>query len=70
MKCLDTSSVELYGDYYSSKAQSLTIKYEKCDYTRNAFCKSDEEISDFLLGKYILINMNQVKFSNFDYGDY
>ena len=70
LKCLDTSSVQLYGDYWSSKAQALTIKFEKCDPSRNSRCRSEEEINQYLLGKYIMINMNQVKFSNFDYGDY
>ena len=68
-KCLQTDKIELQGDYNSAKAQVIAIQFEMCDnstYT-GGICKSDEEITEWMRRKFILINQNQERFSAREY---
>ena len=52
-------NIEVQGDYNSDKARHLKIMFEKCD--NNTFegtCKTEEEISQWLVRKFIVILEN------------
>ena len=68
------SQIEVQGDYNSDKARHLKIMFEKCDSetideSTYGPCKSDEEISDWLKRKFIVILENQTRFDNAQYTD-
>ena len=52
-------NIEVQGDYNSDKARHLKIMFEKCDNsTFEGTCKSEEEISQWLVRKFIVILEN------------
>ena len=62
MKCLDDDSLtQLFGNYDSNVANNLMIVFEKCDSTVRA-CKTDQEITDWLVFKYIILFENSRRF--------
>ena len=72
LKCLDNSTIEVQGDYNSPKARMFTLLFEKCDnstYAGPGRCKSNEEILKWLALKFIVINMNQIRFSTADFDE-
>ena len=72
LKCLSSPEVQVQGDYNSPKARSFAILFEKCDnstFTGPGLCKSDEQIKQWLARKFIVINMNQIRFSTSEYDE-
>ena len=67
LNCVNEADLRIYGDYNSYKAQLFNIQFVKC-HDKPGFCKSDEEISEFLRNKYILLFYNQVRFDAKYYG--
>ena len=55
-KCFKKSSVELWGDFNSARAQQLTVKFKMCE--GKSICESKENIREWLKGKYILLLYN------------
>ena len=63
MRCLsDVNDVDLWGNYNSGNAGNLVITFEKCDARKNAqsaetagiVCQSEEEIAEWMVGRYII----------------
>ena len=51
-------------------AQSMALLFEKCDnstYTGPGFCKSEEEITEWIKRKFIVVAMNQERFGTREY---
>ena len=46
--------MSIYGNYDSPSVNNLMIVFEKCN-PEERKCKSDKEISDWLVFKYIII---------------
>lgn len=70
LKCLDTPKIEVQGDYNSPKARSLALIFEKCNSsTFTGTCQSEEAISEWLVRKFIILNMNQMRFSTQEFDD-
>ena len=63
--CASSEDLFLWGDFESVKARQFNIDFKKC--TGEAYCKTDEEITDFLRGKYLLILTNAVWFDSSKY---
>ena len=57
--------MELYGDWNSEKARKISVILEKC--TGEMHCKSEEEIDEFMRGKYLLLLNNQIRFDSKEY---
>ena len=62
MLCLD-DSVDLVGDFKAFSASNFVYMFERCNQTGPIECKSDEEISEFLENKYLVIISNQTSFN-------
>ena len=52
----------LYGDYNTRKARLISIQLIKC--TGHTYCKTDEEILEFLRDKWIMLLVNQIRFDS------
>ena len=50
----------IWGDYDSAMAMQLAVKFHMC--SGHDYCKTEEEIRDFLSGKYIVLLYNQIRF--------
>ena len=65
LKCLDIESLTIQGDYNSQRARSFVLIFEKCDPEKfDGECKSDEYIRKWLARKFIIVNMNNNRFSS------
>ena len=52
------ADIEIQGDYNSPKARHLKLMFERCDSKLRDTCHSDEEITNWLKRKFILIYEN------------
>ena len=62
--CLD-EQLEIHGDYNSLEAQIINVYYERCNNQTIVpmnTCHSDEEITEFLKRKFIIMLNNQERF--------
>lgn len=50
----------IWGDYDSAMAMQLSVKFHMC--SGHDYCKTEEEIREFLSGKYIVLLYNQIRF--------
>ena len=57
LNCID-QKILINGDYDSTSVKHLQVRYVKCDPELRADCKSDEEITEYLKEKYIVIAHN------------
>ena len=59
LKCLDTETVDVQGDYNAPRTRAFVLMFEKCNpSTFEGTCKSEEEINKYLARKFIIILMN------------
>ena len=64
--CPDRDALELNGDWDSEKARTIQINLKKCQ--GYEYCKTDEQITQFMKGKYLLLLSNQIRFDSDLYG--
>ena len=57
LHCID-ESYDIFGDFNSDYASNLAVIFKRCDPTERK-CKSDEEISEWLDKKYIMVLENK-----------
>lgn len=60
-KCIDKEDLQIWGDYNSAKAQQLVVRFKMC---LGEGCESEENIREWLKGKYIVIIYNQIRFDS------
>jgi len=63
---MHTEDLSIYGDFNTASAQQLKVQLKKC--TGRPDCKTDEEIIQFMKGKFIMIMLNQVRFDDEKFG--
>ena len=68
LNCVDENIV-ISGNYQSLKASHLQIQLQKCDNLTRSDCKSDEEITQWLRRKFIVVVNNSDRFNQEDYTD-
>ena len=69
LNCVD-SEITLKGNYQSFSASHFQIQFEKCNNSTRIdgeFCKSDEEITEWLQRKFIIVLNNSHRFNEEDY---
>ena len=71
LKCLQNlNDTFIHGNFDSSAGSNIMVVLEKCDNsTSTVTCKSEEEITNKLTWKYILLLQNQRKFIQYEFGD-
>ena len=60
--------MSLKGDFNSATANLLVMRLEKCRETESLKCKTDDEITQFLRNKWLLIIYNERFFDSNNYG--
>ena len=50
------------GSFDTSKARNIRIRLNRCRSEDKDYCKTDDEITDFVRGKYMMIYKNQIRF--------
>ena len=58
--------LELYGNWNTEKARTIQVVLRRCE--GEAYCKTDEEIDDFLRGNFLLLLNNGIRFDSTKYG--
>ena len=66
--CIDREELRMYGDYNSDKARLINIQLVRCHdggyFAENGItCKSQDQITDFLRNKFLLMLYNQKRFA-------
>ena len=56
----------IYGDFSAASARLIDIKLVKCH--DQDYCKSDEEILDFVANKFMLLMKNQIRWNHEKFG--
>ena len=62
MKCINEEGLSIKGNYDSAVARNLMVAFSKCDSEERNDCKSEQEITDWLSFKYIIIHKNEKRF--------
>lgn len=60
--CVDEAGLSIYGDYSSSKAEQLVVKFTLCDATQRNDCYSKEETLKWLQRKFVVLLYRQIRF--------
>ena len=55
-KCIDEDNLVIWGNYNSGMAMQLAVKFHMC--SGHEYCKTKDEIRDWLSGKYIVLLFN------------
>lgn len=66
-KCIDEESLVIWGDYNSAMAMQLAVKFHMCE--GKPYCKSKDEIRNWLSGKYIVLLYNSMRFLTEEFGE-
>ena len=70
LNCLDQDKVEVQGDYNTPSTRQFTLLFQRCDNsTFDNACKSEEEITRWMMRKFIIVYMNNERFSTRDYSE-
>ena len=67
-RCTD-EEISVIGDYNSDIARQYVIQFERCDNATRSTCKTEDEITDYLKEKYILILQNSLRFETEKHSD-
>ena len=71
MKCVDQEYFTLNGDFNSNVGSQFNAQFVRC--TKESHpeidCHSEEEITDFIRGKFILLLFNELRFDSRYYSD-
>ena len=57
------------GDYDSNTARLLIIAFNRCLGGPDNGCKTEEEINDFIKGKYLTLLSNEIRFDSAQFAD-
>lgn len=60
-KCIDTEDLVIWGDYNSNTAQQLAVSFVMCK--DHEYCKSENEIREWLKNKFIVLLYNKLSFT-------
>ena len=64
--CIDDKDKYLQGNYNTVNASIIRVYLTKCQ--GKDYCKSDEEIIEFVKGKFLLFYVNERRFDSSMYG--
>ena len=67
--CVDQpeEELEIYGTFSSKKAKLFRVYLNRCH--GRDYCRSREEIDEYLTGKYLLMLTNQIRFDSSKYSE-
>ena len=56
--CMNEEDRYLQGSFDTSRTRNIRVRLNRCRSEEQDYCKSDDEITDFVKGKYILLYKN------------
>ena len=56
--CINEEDRYIYGSFDTSIGRNIRIRLNRCRSEEENYCKTDEEITSFVKGKYLLIYKN------------
>ena len=65
--CIDSKDRYVHGNFNTEKARNIRVRLNRCRGQENN-CKTDDEITEFVKGKYMIVYMNQIRFDDSKYG--
>ena len=66
--CPDLDSLKLFGDFDSEKGSQIRFEIEKCHDRPD--CKSPEEITEYMQGKYLIVLNNEIVFNRDEFNEW
>ena len=60
MMCVDREEMNIYGDFNSEEARLIDVQLIRCH--DQDYCKSDEEIMQWMKNKWLLLLSNRIRF--------
>ena len=69
--CFEREALRARGDFHSKSARTLQFQLKRCVNSTDSdiVCKSNEEITEFMKGKYMLLMSNQIRFEPKVFGE-
>ena len=61
-RCIDEKDRFISGNYNTVNASYIEVELNRCK--GKDYCKTDEEINEFIRGKYLMVYMNQIRFES------
>ena len=59
-RCMDEKDRVISGNFNTVNASQIRVSLLKCK--GKDYCKSDEEITEFIKGKYLVMYVNEIRF--------
>ena len=59
-RCMDEKDRFISGNFNTVNASQIRVSLLKCK--GKDYCKSDEEITEFIKGKYLVMYVNEIRF--------
>ena len=61
-RCLDEKDRFISGNFNTINASQIRVYLTKCQ--DKDYCKTDEEINEFVRGKYLVVYVNEIRFDS------
>ena len=58
--CVDKEEMKIYGDFSTAEARLIDLQLVKCH--GEDYCKSDDEINQFMRDKWLVLLYNRIRF--------
>ena len=66
-QCIDEKDRFISGNFNTVNASQIRVHLNRCQ--GKDFCKSDEEITEFIRGKYLIVYVNEIRFDSQHFGE-
>ena len=62
MQCVSSAeTLEIFGDFNAPSGKTVGVLIQKC--TGHEYCASEEQIEDYMQGKFLIVQVNEVLFN-------
>ena len=61
-RCIEEKDRYISGNFNTVNASQIRVYLNKCQ--DKDYCKTDEEINDFIRGKYLIVYVNEIRFDS------
>ena len=66
-QCLDEKDRFISGNFNTGNASQIRVYLNRCQ--GKDYCKTDEEINEFIRGKFLIVYVNEIRFDSQFYGE-
>ena len=61
-RCIDEKDRFISGNYNTANASIIRATLNKCQ--GRDYCKTDDEINEFMIGKFLIMYVNEIRFDS------